>query len=141
MLKQSLCCYGIMWLVFFTLVGIFPLEAKTPADPVNKTLHNYQSTKGISDLSVALKSGRPVVVKLGADWCPPCRQMKPILTELKQELDGKAVILDLDIEKNRDLAKQFKVTLIPTTIFYDKSGKVKSVKVGFLSKQQIKREL
>lgn len=79
----------------------------------------------------------PEVVKLGADWCPPCRQMKPIIAGLSARYTGKVIFKDLDIEKNEALAKQFKVSLIPTTIFYDKKGKPRYVKAGFMGKDEI----
>jgi len=88
-------------------------------------------------LSAALKSGLPSVVKLGADWCSPCRAMKPVLKELAVELKGKVNVLDLNINDQRDLAKQFKVTLIPTTIFFDRQGKPKGTVTGFQSKEDI----
>jgi len=86
-------------------------------------------TQNIKDLKTALKSGRPVVVKLGADNCYPCRLMKPILS------------LDLDIYEHRDLARQFRVSLIPTILFYDKKGKYRSQQVGFMSRDQLLTEV
>lgn len=92
-----------------------------------------------NSLKDALGSGLPVIVKLGADWCPPCQQMKPILKELAQELRGKVIVLDLDINDHRDLAAKLKIRYIPTTIFYDKNGRDKLVKTGFMDKQEILR--
>lgn len=88
-------------------------------------------------LGAALKSGLPVIVKLGADWCPPCREMKPVLKELARELKGKAIILDLDINEHRALARKLKVKLIPTTIFYDRYGKDKAVRTGFMDRKEL----
>ncbi|OGC15698.1 hypothetical protein A2282_04455 [candidate division WOR-1 bacterium RIFOXYA12_FULL_36_13] len=92
-------------------------------------------------LSVALKKNLPVIAKLGADWCPPCREMKPILQELKIELNGKAIVLDLDIDQNKDLAKKHKINAIPTTLFYNSKGEFKKKIIGFIDKKQILREL
>ena len=92
-------------------------EAKTIKKPA------VISTKDITEYDAALKTGLPVVVKLGADWCPPCRMMKPIIAELKNEQNGRIVFLDLDIEKNEKLAKKFRVTLMPTIVFINRSGK------------------
>jgi thioredoxin 1 len=89
------------------------------------------------ELAAALKSGLPSVVKLGADWCPPCRAMKPELKKLAAELKGKVNVLDLNVENQRELAKQLKITLIPTTIFYDRRGKSKGTVTGFQSKEQL----
>lgn len=91
----------------------------------------------VPGLDSVLGSGKPVVVKLGADWCPPCRAMKPIIKELAKEQAGKVIFLDLDIEQQRDLARRFKISLIPTIIFYDKNGKFKAKKTGFMSKREL----
>jgi len=100
-----------------------------------------KSTKDIKDLKAALKSGVPVILKLGADYCYPCRLMKPILKELAVERDGKEIFLDLNVNENKDLAKEFKVMLIPTIVFYDKRGKVKGKTVGFMSKQDLLKKI
>lgn len=95
------------------------------------------AVKPVTGLEPVLKLGKPVVVKLGADWCPPCRAMKPIIKELAKEQAGKVIFLDLDIEQQRDLARRFKISLIPTIIFYDKNGKFKAKKTGFMSKREL----
>jgi len=100
-----------------------------------------KSTQDIKDLRTALKAGVPVIVKLGADWCSPCRAMKPIIKQLAEEQNGKAVFLDLNIEEYRALAREFKVMLIPTVIFYDKHGKPRSQHVGFMSKEELLKEI
>jgi thioredoxin 1 len=87
------------------------------------------------------KNGLPSVVKLGAEWCPPCRAMKPVLEELTAELKGKVNVLDLDIEKNRALARQYKVSLIPTIIIFDRKGKAKTIVTGFIDKDDLRRKL
>lgn len=110
-----------------------PAEAK-PAEvkPAEKV-----STKNIKDLKTALATGLPVILKLGSDSCYPCRLMKPILKELAEEQDGQIVVLDLEINDHQDLARQFEVRLIPTTIFYDRYGRAKGQHVGYLDKEDL----
>jgi len=87
------------------------------------------------------QNGLPSVVKLGAEWCGPCRAMKPVLKELAGELKGKVNVLTVDIEENRDLARQYKVSLIPTMIFFDRDGKAQAKVSGFQSKEQLRAKL
>jgi thioredoxin 1 len=96
-----------------------------PKTPDNKTL------------DAALRSGLPVVVKLGSDKCIPCRKMNPIIKELAAEQAGKIVFLALDVYQNRALAGKFGVRLIPTVIFFDKHGKPKAKKEGFMNKMEL----
>ncbi len=71
----------------------------------------------------ALTSGRPVLVDFGANSCMPCRQIRPILQEIKQEYTGKATVLVIDVYKYKELAGEYRIQVIPTLIFFDKSGK------------------
>ena len=91
----------------------------------------------IDNLDEALKAGVPVIVKLGSDKCIPCRAMNPIIKELAVEQDGRAVFLALDVYQNRELAGKFSVRVIPTVIFFDKHGKPKAKKEGFMNKMQL----
>ena len=100
-----------------------------------------ESPAASSTIASALTSGLPVVVKVGADWCPPCRQMKPVIEELAKEEKGKIIFLDLKIDDNRDLAKQYKINLIPTVLFYDRQGKFKGKEVGYMSKEELLKKV
>lgn len=101
----------------------------------------FANFKDVKTLDQALKAKVPIVVKLGSDSCYPCRQMKPVLAQLSVEQKGKMVFLDLDIYKNRDLAQKFKVRVIPTLIYYDRSGKVKGKTEGAMSKEQLMKTI
>ncbi len=71
-----------------------------------------------------LKSYRlPIVIDFGADSCIPCKQMAPVLKELNEELQGKAIIKFVDVWKYRDLAEGYPISLIPTQILIDANGK------------------
>lgn len=96
-----------------------------------------KTTKDIANLDDALKTGLPVILKLGSDKCRPCIAMNPIIKELAAEQDGKAVFFALDVYQNRELANKYGVRLIPTVIFFDKHGKPKAKREGFMDKMQL----
>ena len=81
------------------------------------------STNSKEEFTQALKSGKPFLVDFGANSCLPCRQIRPILKEIEKEYTGKAQVLILDVYKFQDLAQEYRVSLIPTLIFFDKGGK------------------
>jgi len=81
--------------------------------------------------------GMVTMVDLGANDCIPCKMMAPILKELKQEYDGKAAVIFIDVWKNPTPAKQARIRTIPTQIFYDKDGKEVGRHEGFLDKKTI----
>lgn len=79
------------------------------------------------------------MVDLGAKTCVPCKLMAPILEELKEEYQGRAEVIFIDVwdKANKGKAKAFKIMAIPTQIFYDKQGKEVFRHLGFMSKKAI----
>lgn len=81
--------------------------------------------------------GIPTLIDLGADTCIPCKLMAPILEELKEELQGKVMVHFLNLDDYPSLAREYGITLMPTQIFYEASGRELFRHVGFYSKEQI----
>jgi len=79
----------------------------------------------------------PRLVDLGADKCIPCKMMAPVLKELAKEYVGRMQVEFIDVWKNRDAGKAYKISLIPTQIFFDPAGKELFRHEGFFSKQDI----
>jgi thioredoxin 1 len=90
------------------------VQAITTPSPQTDTAEEFKK---------AIQSGQPVLVDFGANSCMPCRQIRPILKEVKQEYTGKAHVLVIDVYKFKELAGEYRVQLIPTLIFFDKGGK------------------
>lgn len=80
------------------------------------------------------------LVKFGAEWCGPCKAMEPILDELAAEYDGRANICVADVEQCPDLAAQFRIRNVPTTLFF-KSGELKDKAVGGVAKDTLAEKL
>ena len=70
-----------------------------------------------------------VLVDFWASWCGPCQMIAPIIEELAEEYDGKAVIAKVDIDRGIELASRFKIRLIPTLICF-KDGEISSKAYG-----------
>ncbi len=79
----------------------------------------------------------PRLVDLGADKCIPCKAMAPILKDLKAEYAGRMDVEFIDVWKNPDAGKAYKIKLIPTQIFFDATGKERFRHEGFFGKEDI----
>lgn len=79
----------------------------------------------------------PRLVDLGADKCIPCKAMMPVLADLKTNYVGLLEVEFIDVWKNPDAGKPYKIKLIPTQIFFDAKGKERFRHEGFFGKEDI----
>ena len=80
-----------------------------------------------------LKSDKPVMVDFWAAWCGPCRMVGPIIDEISEEYDGKAVVGKVDIDANQEFAAKYGVRNIPTVLVFQ-NGEVVGRQVGVAPK-------
>jgi len=81
----------------------------------------------------------PVLVEFYADWCGPCKVVGPMVEELSRELQGKALVVRINIDEDPKLARAHGVRGVPTFIAY-KSGRETGREVGGIPKERM-REL
>ncbi|EIJ37823.1 thioredoxin [Galbibacter orientalis] len=82
---------------------------------------------------VVLKSDKPVLVDFWAAWCGPCRMVAPIIDQLTEEYEGKAVIGKVDVDANQEFAAKYGVRNIPTVLVFQ-NGEVVGRQVGVAPK-------
>ncbi len=104
-----------------------PAANKTPTDDefdLNATRHegSYSLRKLFHE------SDRLIVVKYVAPGCGPCHTLKPILNKVVDEFDGKIHFVEIDIDKDREIAENAGITGTPTVQFFKNKELLKELK-------------
>lgn len=90
--------------------------------------------------NVVLNASQPAIVDFWAVWCGPCRTVGPIVEDIAEEYEGKALVAKLDVDSNRDVAVRYGIQAIPTLLFF-KGGEVVDRIVGAADKKSITSKL
>ena len=70
-----------------------------------------------------LRADKPAIIDFWAEWCAPCRQIAPIISELAAEYGDRVKIVKMDIDKHPNTPGQFGIRAIPTILAF-KNGQV-----------------
>ena len=89
---------------------------------------------------LVLRAELPVLLDFTADWCPPCKMIKPVLAELADELAGRLVVAELDVDANPRTAIAAGVLGMPTLNLYV-GGRVATQVVGAQPKAALMRAI
>jgi thioredoxin 1 len=87
-----------------------------------------------------LGSDKLVVVDFWASWCGPCRMLSPIIEELAEEFEGRAVVGKLSTEDNQIAPQKYGIMSIPCLKFF-KNGEEVSELIGLRSKEEIQEKI
>ncbi len=87
-----------------------------------------------------LKSDKPVLVDFYADWCAPCKMIKPIVKDIAKEYEDKVKVCQLDVDTNQQIAGKYSIMSIPTLMIFE-NGKIKDKIIGYVPKKKLVRKL
>lgn len=102
-------------------------DDKTQKGALHLTNDNFEET-------LKAAGSKPVLVDFFAEWCGPCKMAAPVIEELSEEYDGKAVVAKVDVDAQNELAAAHGVMSIPTVIVFVDGEEVER-KIGFAGKE------
>lgn len=127
----------------FGMLMILSLSDCVSIKKINNKLSNKTMALKITDENVEelLESGKPVVIDFWATWCGPCVGMAPVIDELAEEYEGKAVIGKYNVDEEGEFASDNRVMSLPTILFF-KNGKKTDIRlVGSQTKENLKAKI
>lgn len=87
-----------------------------------------------------INSTQLVLVDFYAEWCGPCKLMKPVLEEVRQMFGNQISIIQIDVDKNESLANGYHIQSVPTLVIF-KNGKMLWRQSGVIRTNQLTRIL
>ena len=89
-----------------------------------------------SNFNDVISKNKTVLVDFWAEWCGPCRVICPVIEELANEYEGKAIIGKLDVDSNQESSVKYGVRSIPTILTF-KDGEIVDRQVGAVPKETL----
>ncbi len=117
-------------MVGVALLAVFMFLSQAPVKPPNDPWFKI----------VVCDESRPVLVKFGADWCPPCQHMESVLDRVASEVSGQVKIVRINIDEKPELASHYGVSSIPR-IFLFKKGLIVASHGGFADSKSVQEWL
>lgn len=114
----------IIIVLILSVIGIWGYKTYVVKKIPNQTTEN-------------IEKGKPTLIDLSSSTCIPCKEMVPVLAQVKKMYDGKAVVKIIDVYDNSEAANKYEIRVVPTQIFLDKDGNIVFRHEGFFSKEEI----
>jgi len=83
-----------------------------------------------------LRSEVPVLVEFTADWCGPCKQIAPEVDAFAREMEGKAKVVKIDVDRSPVIAQQLRIQSVPTFMVVAE-GRIQDAQVGAIRKKKM----
>ena len=103
-------------------------------------MHNALEFTSSNFQSQVLDSELPVLVDFGADWCPPCRMLEPIIDQIAAEYATQMRVGSFDVDTYPEIQERYGIMGLPTLILFQKGEPVRFM-VGYQPRQRIESQI
>lgn len=93
-----------------------------------------------SNFAEITNTDKPVMIDFWAEWCGPCRMVTPVVEEIANEYEGRAIVAKVNVDLNPETSMKFGIRNIPTIVFL-KNGEVVDKSVGAVPKNVLSEKL
>jgi len=115
-LQIRLC--ALMLIIFFFCAVSCKNDASSQTQPtVNDSIIRSIDNVGQLNKIIDTSEDRMLILEFYADWCPPCKELAPILEKIAKEKSATVSIYKIDVDRHRELMNSFRVTGIPHVSF------------------------
>ncbi len=111
--------------------------ANLPETTANTSLSAGMTKQQFNDLLI---SDKLVLIDFYADWCAPCKKMKPYLDEISKDMANKVVVILINADDNQALCKELKIDALPVLQLY-KNKTLSWSSTGFIEKAEVLKQL
>lgn len=107
-----------------------------------ETTDNTVTSNGMTkqQFDALLNSDKLVLIDFYADWCAPCKKMKPYLDEISKDMADKVIVIRINADDNQVLCKELKIDGLPVLQLY-KNKTLTWTNTGFIDKAEVVMQL
>lgn len=118
--------------------GIMKWRGANLPETTEATIQN--TGMSVADFQQLTQSDKIVLVDFYADWCAPCKKMKPYLLEIEKEMSADVILVRINADDNQALCKSLKIDALPVLQVY-KAGQITWNQIGFVDKITVLKQL
>ena len=92
-------------------------------------------------VQTALTSRQPALIEFGAEACSQCKRMKMVLDGIARRFQGRAQVVQVNVNRDQAVTRQYKIMVIPTLVFFDAKGREVERRYGYQDEVKVAQKL
>lgn len=106
------------------LALVLTISAGAFADDSTKVITVTTSAQ----LDSLIQNNHAVLIDFSAEWCPPCKVLKPIMKELATDYEGEIIVATVDIDRSPEIQKEYGVSAVPSVVVFEDGENIGTIK-------------